>query len=257
MAHPKKQPVTYRRACHRVVAQVLDSLNTKFLAKCACYFGGGTQIALRLDEFRESRDIDFLCSDRAGFRRLRETVTNVSLGSIVSSSIPLAREVRADRDGIRTFFSIGTDKIKFEILLEARIDIAGDVDKTLRVPALDANSMAAEKFLALTDCGMDEATFSRDLIDLAFLAERYGIDALRPGKKMAEAVYGRAVPLALEAGLLVLAKKRSYRAVCVRTLAIEEEATLDKGLTALKSLLAPQRRKPRVESPGSKSRVER
>jgi hypothetical protein len=227
---------SYRRACHRVVRSVLQSLDAKFLAHCSCYFGGGTQIALQLDEFRESRDIDFLCSDRTGFRRLRETVTSESLGSILAKSLPLAREVRADRDGIRTFFAIGADKIKFEILLEARIDLDGAMSKTLRVPALTLDSLVAEKFLAMTDREADESTFSRDLIDLAYLADWHGSRALLPGKRKAEAVYGRAVSLALAAGLAALSSKRGYKARCVRVLAIEDEAKLTNGLTKLGAL---------------------
>jgi len=33
-------------------------------------------LAMTLGEYRESRDIDFLCSSREGFRSLRETVTD-------------------------------------------------------------------------------------------------------------------------------------------------------------------------------------
>jgi hypothetical protein len=243
MARTRQTQPPYRRACHRSVALVLNSFNGKFLTGCSCYFGGGTQIALALDEFRESRDIDFICADRAGFRRLRETVTNISLGSIMSKALPLAREVRADRDGIRTFFDIGSEKIKFEILLEARIDLTGIYDKGLRVPVLVLDSMVAEKFLAMTDRGADEATFSRDLIDLAFMAARFGGNALRPGKRVAEVAYGRAVQTALATGLTTLARKRTYRLRCLHALAIEDESTLKQGLLALKTLLPPKRRK--------------
>lgn len=40
----------------------------------------------------------------------------------------LAREVRADRDGIRTFVAVGEYKIKFEVVLEARIELAATLD---------------------------------------------------------------------------------------------------------------------------------
>ena len=93
----------FHREYHRAIAVTLAELHAPLLLEARCYFGGGTLIALSFGEFRESRDIDFLCSDRAGFRKLRETVTNESLGSIARKPIKLAREVRADRDGIRTF----------------------------------------------------------------------------------------------------------------------------------------------------------
>jgi hypothetical protein len=37
-----------------------------------CYFGGGTAMALRYGEYRESVDIDFLVSDLAGYREMRQ-----------------------------------------------------------------------------------------------------------------------------------------------------------------------------------------
>ncbi len=69
-------PATFRRPWHRLVARVLSTLNPALLASARCYFGGGTRIVMELDEFRESVDIDFLCSDRMGYRRLRNVVTD-------------------------------------------------------------------------------------------------------------------------------------------------------------------------------------
>lgn len=40
----------------------------KLLSEAQCYFGGGTQLAMTYGEYRESRDVDFLCSSRDGFR---------------------------------------------------------------------------------------------------------------------------------------------------------------------------------------------
>lgn len=69
----------FRRAHHRVIAKILRRLNGDLLLEARCFFGGGTRIALEFKEFRESRDIDFLCSSRAGFRKLRESVDQHSL----------------------------------------------------------------------------------------------------------------------------------------------------------------------------------
>ena len=63
---------------------MLASLNRPLLASAKCYFGGGTRIVMELDEFRESVAIDFLCSDRAGYRLLRNAVTTRSLGEILA-----------------------------------------------------------------------------------------------------------------------------------------------------------------------------
>ena len=73
---------------------------------------------MELDEFRESVDIDFICSDRAGYRLLRNAVTRRSLGEILAGDYELVRDVRADMYGIRTFLRVDEEPVKFEIISE-------------------------------------------------------------------------------------------------------------------------------------------
>ena len=54
------------RVRHLAVAKALATLDAGFLKRSQCFFGGGTRIVLELKEYRESADIDFLCSDREG-----------------------------------------------------------------------------------------------------------------------------------------------------------------------------------------------
>ena len=56
-------PSTFERPHHQRIAQVLCALNAPLLRDNHCLFGGGTAIALRYGEYRESVDIDFLVSD--------------------------------------------------------------------------------------------------------------------------------------------------------------------------------------------------
>ncbi len=72
----------FERPHHRRIHRVLSMMNDAFLSETGCCFGGGTGAALRLGEYRESVDIDLLCASRSGYRRLRSTVTNVSLGEL-------------------------------------------------------------------------------------------------------------------------------------------------------------------------------
>mgnify|MGYP001431505247 CR=1 FL=1 len=73
----------FERPHHQAVAQVLASLDAALLKKNHCYFGGGTAIALRYGEFRESVDIDFLVSDVAGSSALRQGLTgNAGLAAL-------------------------------------------------------------------------------------------------------------------------------------------------------------------------------
>lgn len=62
----------FERAHHQRIAHVLSALDGSVLAQNACWFGGGTCIALKFGEYRESVDIDFLVSDPAGYRELRQ-----------------------------------------------------------------------------------------------------------------------------------------------------------------------------------------
>ena len=164
----------FDRPHHQRIAKFLASLNANFLAQSGCYFGGGTAIVLSLNEYRESVDVDFLCSSIDGYRALRNTITNASLGDILSQPIELARDVRADRYGIRTFVRVDGTPIKFEIVSEGRINIAGSMNPLFGVPTLAREDMYAEKLLANADrCG-DLSVASRDAIDLAMLIAHWG-----------------------------------------------------------------------------------
>ena len=227
----------YRKPHHRLIGSVLKRMDAGFLARTECYFGGGTLLAMTLGEYRESRDIDFLCSSRDGFRSLRETVTDRSLGAIFRQSVDLAREVRADRDGIRTFLNVGDVPIKFEIILEARIDLEGAIDKTLGVPTLRRECAVAEKFLANADRGLDESTLSRDLVDLSFVAAHAGRPPLDKGMEIAEQAYGTAVRRSLRSSLDGFKGNRSRANAHIRSLGVEDTQTLRKGLQLLGKLV--------------------
>ncbi|HXC38936.1 MAG TPA: nucleotidyl transferase AbiEii/AbiGii toxin family protein [Burkholderiales bacterium] len=222
------------------MAKVLGMLDADFLGKSRCFFGGGTRIALELDEYRESADIDFLCSDREGYRALRSTIDNRSLGKIVatgprSGSFKLAREVIADRYGIRTFVDLDGEKIKFEIVNEGRIELGGGPGAGLRVPCLDTESCFAEKFLANDDRWADESVLSRDVIDLAFMAEAWGAVPAGKGLRMAEEAYGSGVrDSALKAADRLLRSKAQLKR-CVDGLRITKAGLLTQGLKKIGS----------------------
>lgn len=227
----------YRRPHHRLVNSALKRMNASFLARTECYFGGGTLLAMTLGEYRESRDMGFLCSSRIGFRSLRETVTDRSLGAIFRQSVDLARDVRADRDGIRTFLHIGDVPIKFEIILEARIDLEGSIDETLGIPTLRRECRIAEKFLANADRGLDESTLSRDLVDLAFIAAHVGRPPLEEGMEIAEQAYGTIIRRSLRLSHDSFKGNRSRAKAHLRSLGVEDSQKLRKGLQLLSKLV--------------------
>lgn len=235
----------FHRPLHRRIADILSRMDGGFLAQAGCYFGGGTQLAMAHGEYRESRDIDFLVSSTQGLRMLRETVGERSLGRIFKGRILLEREVRAERDAIRTFIKEGESAapIKFEILVEARIGLKGSVDPGLGVPVLDLRYAIAEKLLANADRGTAKEHRARDVIDLAFLSLQADDGEFQAGCKIAEVPYGKVVLRELDEVVRMLTLDTKYRALCVADLLIEDPKALRRGLDKLQSLKRAARRR--------------
>lgn len=223
------------RPRHRLVWRVLESLNSALLASTQCFFGGGTRIVLELDEYRESVDVDFLCSDRVGYRTLRSMITQSSLGDLFCEQVELMREIRTDMYGIRTFLLIEGQPLKFEIISEGRIALNGVATEPFPVQLLDRSSCFAEKLLANTDRGRDESTRSRDIIDLAFMSASWSGEELLAGMARAVAAYGDAVQRELTAALTRF-EDRKYRKQCTTELAVSNPSALNRGLRMLRKL---------------------
>jgi len=210
----------FRRAHHRRIFSVLSGMNSGFLEATGCCFGGGTCLALRLGEFRESVDVDFLCASQQGYRALRSTVTNVSLGEIFRDPPSMLREVRFDRYGIRTVFSVEDVPVKFEIVLEGRVGLDCERIDTLPVPVLDRVSLFTEKLLANSDRYADRSVYGRDVIDLLVMIEHWGAI---PGAAWdrAKQAYGEAVATDFQRAIQRLGDERGYLDECFATLAVE------------------------------------
>lgn len=147
-------------------------------------------------EYRESADIDFMISDKEGFRELRQILMSdkgiVGIGQ-ADHKLTLAREIRADQYGIRTMIAVGDVDIKFEIVLEGRIEFEhpGAKDRICGIPTLTKLDMGASKLLANSDRWSDDAVFSRDLIDLAMLELKPSL--LKKSIEKASVAYGESV----------------------------------------------------------------
>ncbi len=235
----------FHRPLHRRIAQILSRMDARFLAQAECYFGGGTQLAMSHGEYRESRDIDFLVSSARGIRALRETVNERSLGKLFSARIILEREVRAERDAIRTFIreSASAAAIKFEIVFEARIELKGTLDRALGVPVLDLRHAIAEKLLANADRGKAREHRARDVVDLAFISLQADEAEFHAGRRIAEGPYGRVVLKELDEVLKMLRLDPKFRARCVADLLIEDPKALARGLDKLQALKRASRSK--------------
>lgn len=164
----------FEREHHRRIARILQAFDSIMLQQAHCFFAGGTAIVMALGEYRESRDIDFLCASAEGYRLLRNTISQRSLGTLLKAPLHFRSDIRADRYGIRTFVEADGVAIRLEIISEGRIPIGGAMDSSLNVPVLARTDLYAEKLLANADRGQDRSTLSRDIIDLAMMIRHWG-----------------------------------------------------------------------------------
>lgn len=237
------KPWVFERPHHQRIATLLGSLDASVLRECRCLFGGGTAVALRFGEYRESLHVDFLVSDPEGYRRLRNLLAHGrSLAPIMREGaiVPaLDRDIRVDQYGIRTAVEIAGMAIKFEIVREARItlDAPGKNDEICGVATLTVVDLAASKLLANSDRGLDDSTFSRDVIDLAMMAPR--LAPLRQALGKAEPVYGDAVRRDLAGALDRLRERQGWLERCMLAMHMQmPQALLWQRLRALRRVLA-------------------
>jgi len=216
----------FERPHHRRIARVLSALDAELLREANCLFGGGTAMALRFGEYRESVDMDFLVSDLNSYRRLRQLLTGeagfAGLLRPDGERFRLAREVRADQYGIRTTLLVDELPIKFEIVLEGRIEIeaASGKDQVCGVSTLTPLDMATSKLLANADRWSDDGVFCRDVIDLAMMQP--SLPLLRKAMTKAEAAYGPAVQRDLARAIDKLQSRPDWLERCMQVMAMTQ-----------------------------------
>ena len=213
----------FERPHHRRIATVLQALDADALLANACLFGGGTAMALRFGEYRESVDIDFLVSRVDGYRQLRQPLMGPEgLRAITRPGQVLnpSREMRADQYGVRTLLQVDGADIKLEIVLEARIELEapGPDDRLCGVATLTLLDMATSKLLANSDRWRDDAVLSRDLIDLAMMAPPKKL--LRRAIDKARAAYGDAVVVDLAKAIENLRERPHRLDQCMKAMAM-------------------------------------
>lgn len=187
-------------------------------------------MALRFGEYRESVDLDFLVSDISCYRNLRQLLTGAGgIGAIVREGVePLLqqREIRADQYGIRTVLEVAGLPIKFEIVLEGRIELSppDDGDEVCGIATLTPLDMAAGKLLANSDRWADDGVFNRDVIDLAMM--RPSLNLLRRAVTKAETAYGQAILGDLKKAIDRLQQKQDLLERCMAALAMTQPKAL-------------------------------
>lgn len=214
----------FERPHHLRIAQVLQSLDGQLLRSRGCLFGGGTAIALRYGEYRESVDVDFLISSTDNYRELRHVLTGIDgLAAITRAGkqrlTPL-REVRADQYGIRSTLQVAGEPVKFEIVLEGRIQLEAPVDgdEICGISTLTSLDMATSKLLANSDRWSDDGVFSRDVIDLAMMSP--SLSLLRAAVAKAQGAYGESVLRDLGRAIDKLQSRKDRLEHCMRAMSM-------------------------------------
>jgi hypothetical protein len=213
----------FERPHHRRIATILQALDADALLANACLFGGGTAMALRFGEYRESVDIDFMVSRVDGYRQLRQRLMGPEgLRAITRPGQVLnpSREMRADQYGVRTLLQVEGADIKLEIVLEARIELEAPCpdDRLCGVATLTPLDMATSKLLANSDRWRDDAVLSRDLIDLAMMAPPKKL--LRRALDKARAAYGDNVVADLAKAIENLRERPHRLDQCMKAMAM-------------------------------------
>jgi hypothetical protein len=164
--------MNFRLDHHNNILTILQCLNCNVLENGSAYFGGGTILALDFDEYRLSKDIDFIASvSTEGYKYLRTLVFDNGHEALFSdlSKIQIGRST-TDQYGIRINVVVNDTPIKTEIIAETRFQLDSPrYPSWSSVPCLSLNDCFTSKLLANSDRYIDNAVESRDLIDLAVL----------------------------------------------------------------------------------------
>jgi hypothetical protein len=230
----------FKRINHQAIAQVLYALDGDLLMKNNCLFGGGTVMAMRFGEYRESVDIDFIVSSTTGYRELRQMV-GTGLGSLFRDrTLPFAPlgEVRTDQYGIRSMLKVVGRNIKFEIVREGRVELEkpGPNDTVCGIATLTFLDMCTSKLLANADRWYDDGAFSRDLIDLAMMKPDRAL--LGRAVSKAQSAYGNAILQDLAKAIDRVEDRSGWLERCMEAMAMDiPKAVLWKYIRRLKKIL--------------------
>ncbi|BAY08754.1 nucleotidyl transferase AbiEii/AbiGii toxin family protein [Calothrix sp. NIES-2098] len=219
----------FEREFHQKILNVLNQLKAEFLLECGAYFGTDTLVSLNNGEYRLSKDIDFICSTGSGYRLLRQKIAENQYNALFNSqnNLKLPGDIKADQYGIRFAVLVDETLIKFEIIMEGRIELGEpDYPSWSPVPCLNEIDSFAEKLLANSDRWNDSSVESRDLIDLA--VQR--LKSLIPQEAIEKAESAYPVIEPLKKAISFFQNNPNYRDKCFTALRIVEPSKIIDGI---------------------------
>jgi predicted nucleotidyltransferase component of viral defense system len=214
----------FKLAHHNHILTILNSLNEQVFQENKACFGGGTLIALLYNEYRQSNDIDFICSvSSSGYKNLRSLIFDHGYKTLFShlNHISIGRSTM-DQYGIRMLIKIENSDIfiKTEIIAEGRFTLeTPHFYEWTKIPCLSENDAITSKLLANSDRYIDDNILSRDLIDLAILRsnQTFGTKAINKAEQAYEVI--RPLKIAIQR----FQDRPEYREKCFEQLKISNQ----------------------------------
>lgn len=200
---------------------LLKKINRNIILNSECFFGGGSALSMFLDDYRESSDIDFLCSSEEGYRELRNHFFENNLKDLFDDSVEVVRDFTMSNYAVRGALKIDDMVIKFEIINEGRIKIEGEENSSLSVPTLTRLDFFTQKLLSNVDRWADRGVKSRDMIDLLVMRHHWGEIPKKAWEKAGKAYSPFVVEKAYENALNLL-RNEEYLKSCFKELNIDE-----------------------------------
>ncbi|GAA6615752.1 nucleotidyl transferase AbiEii/AbiGii toxin family protein [Scytonema sp. NUACC26] len=207
---------------HNKILKILNAFNPEVLTKASAQFAGGTLLALEYDEYRLSKDIDFLIPyGTENYRYLRKLLYDEGIAALFQSLTDIQLgESTINQYGIRFPVTVNKTNIKVEIVVNGGFTLDPPVypNWAHNIPSLSISDRFTSKLMANADRWNDSSTQSRDLIDLAILRVNNEIP-LRAIVK-AEETYEVKKPLVKAINNFI--EKEEYRDKCFQQLNVLE-----------------------------------
>ncbi|MEH2159536.1 MAG: nucleotidyl transferase AbiEii/AbiGii toxin family protein [Nostoc sp.] len=207
---------------HNKILKILNAFNPEVLKNASALFAGGTLLALEYDEYRLSKDIDFLFPyGTEHYRYLRNLIYDNGIAAFfINTTNIILGESTANQYGIRFPVTVNETTIKVEIVANGNFKLDPPVyPQWANIPCLSISDRFTSKLMANADRWNDTSTKSRDLIDLAILRVNNDIPAGAISK--AEASYEVRLPLIRAINQFL--EKTEYSQKCFQELSITEE----------------------------------
>ena len=216
----------------KYINNILPQLNTDLLIKHTACLGGGSLIGLKYQQLRYSNDIDFLINPK-NYQQIKLAINSGEKVFLTEQNLIVGKP-RIDRYGIRyPLTAITEDReidLKLEIVAEYSLMIT-EPSRYLNIPCLNYEDRVVSKLIANADRWVDKSKFSRDLIDLAIIAQT---EKELPPKAIAKAndIYSDA-ERCLKSAIEQFQTQTEYRQKCYERLQISQPDLIINGLDLL------------------------